>query len=134
VPETPHAAPPPAPGEKGWDRELSLKAIAWTAISLAVLLVVTVALMWAMSLGLRKMIAKEDPPPPVLPEEATQPLPPEPRLQTAPEAELSQMRAEEDRRLHSYAWVDQGAGVARIPVERAIEILLERGIDAGVPK
>ena len=32
--------------------------------------------------------------------------------------------------LESYAWVDKSAGVVRIPIERAIEVLAERGAAA----
>jgi hypothetical protein len=62
-------------------------------------------------------------------------LPPEPRLQVAPPQELQQLRASEDAVLHSYGWVDQAAGVVRLPVERAMELLLERGLPVrpGVP-
>ena len=54
--------------------------------------------------------------------------PPEPRLQTRPEVDLKAMRAEEDQILHRYGWVDEGAGVARIPVDRAMQLLIERGL------
>jgi hypothetical protein len=57
-------------------------------------------------------------------------VPPEPRLQTHPVEDLAALRAREDAALHGYAWVDRDAGVTRIPVERAIEILVERGLPA----
>jgi len=56
--------------------------------------------------------------------------PPEPRLQTAPAGDLSALRAAEDAALHGYGWIDQSAGVARIPIERAIDLLAERGLPA----
>ena len=56
--------------------------------------------------------------------------PPEPRLQTAPLGDLATLRASEDARLHGYAWVDREAGVVRIPIERAIDLLAERGLPA----
>ena len=56
--------------------------------------------------------------------------PPEPRLQTSPIEDLQALRARDDAALHHYAWVDREAGVVRIPVERAIELLAERGLPA----
>jgi DNA-binding GntR family transcriptional regulator len=38
------------------------------------------------------------------------------------------MLAAETAILHSYGWVDRDAGIVRIPIERAIEILAERGL------
>jgi hypothetical protein len=57
-------------------------------------------------------------------------LPPEPRLQDAPIRDLKDMRAAEEQILHSYAWVDQQGGVVRIPIERAIDLLAQRGLPA----
>jgi hypothetical protein len=56
--------------------------------------------------------------------------PPLPRLQLNPPQDLRALRAAEDAVLHSYAWVDRAAGVVRIPIERAMELTLERGLPA----
>jgi len=55
-------------------------------------------------------------------------LPPEPRLQTNPRQDLSDLRAREDQALRSYGWVDRNAGVVRIPIDQAIKLTLERGL------
>jgi hypothetical protein len=61
-------------------------------------------------------------------------LPPEPRLQLAPDhavhplEELKQLRATEDGILNSYGWVDQKAGTVRIPIELAKQLILQRGL------
>ena len=57
-------------------------------------------------------------------------LPPLPRLQTRPAADLTAFRASEDLVLQGYAWVDQETGVVRIPVARAIELIAQRGLPA----
>jgi hypothetical protein len=56
------------------------------------------------------------------------PLPPPPRLQTYPFSDLKALRADEDSVLGRYGWVDKNAGVVRIPVERAIDVLAEKGL------
>ncbi len=60
-------------------------------------------------------------------------LPPEPRLQTNPREDLRDLRAQEDAILNSYGWVDRAAGSVHIPIDRAMEIVLERGIPGGKP-
>ena len=52
---------------------------------------------------------------------------PEPRLQPAPALELEELQARWQLALESYGWVDREAGIARIPIERAMTILAERG-------
>ena len=57
-----------------------------------------------------------------------QKLPPEPRLQVTEQADLNQKRKAEDAILTSYGWVDQPKGIVRIPIDRAIELLAQRGL------
>jgi len=56
------------------------------------------------------------------------PLPPEPRFQTDPHAELLRLRAAEDSMLTTYGWVDRDSGMARIPVARAMALIADRGM------
>ncbi len=57
-------------------------------------------------------------------------LPPMPRLQPAPILDMKDMLAAEDRILKGYGWVDEKQGIARIPIDRAIDLLAQRGIAA----
>jgi hypothetical protein len=66
--------------------------------------------------------------PPASPFEETRTLPAAPRLQVHPVQELKQLRDGENEKLDSYGWVDQKAGIARIPVDRAMDLLLARGL------
>lgn len=54
--------------------------------------------------------------------------PPEPRLQVVPGQDFKEMRAAEEAVLKSYGWADREARVVRIPIDRAIELLVERGL------
>ena len=56
--------------------------------------------------------------------------PPEPRLQIHPQQDLRDLRAREDEILHGYGWVDKNTGVARIPIEEAMKIVVQRGLPA----
>ena len=53
---------------------------------------------------------------------------PEPRLQVAPREDLQALRAREEAELNSYAWIDKTAGVVRLPISRAMDLLLDRGL------
>jgi hypothetical protein len=57
-------------------------------------------------------------------------VPPEPRLQTNPREDMGNLRAREDQALTSYGWVDKNAGIVRIPIERAMQLIVERGLPA----
>jgi hypothetical protein len=61
----------------------------------------------------------------------------EPRLQTNPAADLTGLRAREDRDLTAYYWVDRDKGIVHIPIEEAMKQIVARGLDgfpAGPPK
>ena len=55
-------------------------------------------------------------------------IPPTPRLRVNAVQELAQLHAREAAQLEGYAWVDKEAGIARIPVARAIEIVAAHGL------
>jgi hypothetical protein len=54
--------------------------------------------------------------------------PPLPRLQPDPVGDLHDLRQQEDQILQGYAWVDQNAGKVRIPVARAMQLLVQRDL------
>lgn len=114
---------------KGVDREIDLKAIASFAVGLLVVCAASGLLMWYFSNFLRDYGESQDPPPPALAAAREPYLPPGPRLQEEPEQELADLRAHEDSVLESYGWVDEPAGIARIPIERAIALAV--GDDGG---
>ena len=57
-------------------------------------------------------------------------LPPTPRLQVSSGQDLKELRARETALLQGYHWVNKDLGVVGIPVERAIELLAQRGLPA----
>jgi len=53
---------------------------------------------------------------------------PNPRLETDERNQLNQIRTQEDDLLDSYGWVDEPAGTVRIPIQRAMDLLVQRGL------
>jgi hypothetical protein len=51
-----------------------------------------------------------------------------PQLQVVPGLDLSEIRAEEAEQLDGYGWVDQRQGLVHVPIEQAIDMLLEQGV------
>jgi len=106
-------------------RDASVGPIVLTGLSLAV----TVALVALVSYGVltflgahRRATTRNNP----MSVEDSQ-IPPNPRIEEHPAIEIQQLHAEEERILSSYGWVDKKAGVVRIPIDRAMELQLERG-------
>ncbi len=76
----------------------------------------------------REMDKKEDPAPPAMAIQDAARLPPQPRLQVHPTLDAAEMRRQADEDLKNYGWVDQSKGTVHIPIERAMELLVERGV------
>jgi hypothetical protein len=55
-------------------------------------------------------------------------IPPEPRLQVDGTAQIKNLRQREEHILNSYAWVDQKSGTVRIPIDRAMDKLVQQGL------
>jgi hypothetical protein len=51
-----------------------------------------------------------------------------PRLQVSPRVDLRQLQAWEDAQLTNYGWINQTAGIVHIPIERAMELVLQKGL------
>lgn len=51
---------------------------------------------------------------------------PSPPLQSAPTLDLAALRARKHAMLDEYRWIDRDKGVVRIPIERAISLLIAR--------
>ena len=52
---------------------------------------------------------------------------PTPNLQTQPFNDVYKLREAENQKLTGYGWVDKDGGITHIPVDRAMEVMLQRG-------
>lgn len=60
---------------------------------------------------------------------------PTPRLEIDDgDQDLADLHAREDLLLGNYSWVDQSKGIVRIPIERAMEIIAQRGLPVAPPE
>jgi hypothetical protein len=101
------------------ESDVSVSGIFRFAVVLVLLCVFSLALL----VGLFQYFDSRDPLAPQLTR-----VPPAPRLEELPIRDLATFRQGEENLLNGYSWVDQSKGVVRIPIERAIDILAQRGL------
>src|SRR6266481_7960700 len=106
--------------------DLSPKNIAIFGVSLVVMILIVLWVCYELFQHYSTVSMKTEVPPSPL--SYTREPTPEPHLLVVPGQELKAMRAAEDSSLHSYAWVDREKGIVRIPIQRAIDILAQRGL------
>ena len=123
--ETVHTTPASPLTHERYD--MSFRPVILFGVALVALTVVVLFLMSAFFASMAARRAHRDTP--LSPLALSRPqIPPEPRLQLTPNQELQQERQAEDALLHSYGWVDRAAGVVRIPIEQAMDLLATRGL------
>src|SRR5258706_8443014 len=112
---------------RSYDTELDTRAIAAFTVGVVVVTLIAAAVMWWMSSVLKRQEEAKDRAPSPLPEARLDSIPPGPRLQPSPPRDIDELQARDKAILTTYGWVDPAHGVARIPVDRAIDILADKG-------
>jgi hypothetical protein len=110
------------------DGELNLRLVGWMTLGLLAIIAIAVVAMWFLGIGVEKRLMAGDPPPPALPEARVEHQPPAPNLQVDPRQQLLDLRAEEERILTTYGWIDRAQGLTRVPIDRAMDLLVEQGL------
>ena len=115
----PSLPPPKKPGHE--KRDASVIGVLLTGVGLAAILVVSCLLV----LGLFDRLKAREP----LGRPVAGQLPPPPRLEGVERMQERKLVAAPGRslpRLDSYGWVDKDKGIVRIPLERAMELIVEK--------
>ena len=127
--ETKHGpGQPPEGSHEGYERSDAepRSLLHWGGWLIAVLVVVFFSMAWLFGFyGKVQSLGK-----PASPFENARVLPPAPRLQVEPRADLHAYCEQQDKLLNSYGWADEHNGVVRIPVDRAMELTLRQGLPA----
>lgn len=108
------------------DPEIRVRPLTQIMVVLAVVTVAFAALMWPLA----SYFLRDQPEPSRAVERIDRSRPAGPLLQVDPAAELAELRRQEQRVLDAYGWVDRSAGIARVPVARALELVLAEGVGA----
>lgn len=112
------------PGVQHEERDVNTPALAFTGAGLIVALLITAAIVALLSEceGRGKRIERLEP---TFRKEPVPPQP-EPGIEVQPRRVLIKVRSENLERLRGYEWVDRQQNIARIPIERAMEIAADR--------
>ncbi len=103
------------------------KVLAYAFVALSLLIIFTFVAMWLLFVYFDSKAEKSD-------RGRANPWgnvdyrPPEPRLQTSPNADLRKMLDHENHLMQSYGWVNKASGIVRIPVARAMDIVAKKGL------
>lgn len=119
-----HAAHSSHGNEKIQPDKVRVGGIVIALVGLTVLIAGALLICWLSFCFMKNLNSKQDAQLPSMME--TDIAPPEPRLQVAPVEDLAEVRKAEHKVLSSYAWVNKEAGIARVPVERAMQMLAEK--------
>lgn len=126
------AYPPGAPHDRGPGyerRDANVGGLLQFAFWMAVVLVVTLVGMKFTFDHFKKVQPLGATTSPMV-SETEQTLPPAPRLQAQPHVDLAEFCALQQQSVNSYSWIDQQAGIVHIPIDRAMDLILEQGLPA----
>ncbi len=119
-------------------RDIGIRGLTWFIIIFIGVGAVIHVIVWYAYRNIAHTTARADPEP--SPFAGSPTPPPSPILQPTqkfhekvPSQDLQEMHAREDAHLNTYAWVDQNAGVVRIPIDRAMELVVGRGLPTSRP-
>ena len=112
-------------------RDADVRGVFRFLVVMGLALVFTLILCWGL---FRYFSATEAEPNPASPFAERRQLPSGPQLQVNPREDWLKYHAAQQQALQSYAWEDREAGTVRVPIERAMELLLEKAVPVAGPK
>lgn len=124
-----HGAPANSQGYEGSDA--NVRGVLMFLVYLALGMVASCLFCWWL---FRYFSVAEKTPAPASPFAETRQLPSGPQLQVNPRQDLLRFRAGQQQSLDSYAWEDRDAGTVRVPIDRAMELLLQKGLPVAAEK
>lgn len=124
-----HLADPIDPTTRYEHRDVNPTAVALTGLGVLIGIWVTVILAYPLFLLFSHLASRPVQPSSLAPQTGFVP-PPAPTLQQNPRRDLHDYLATENEALSSYHWVNQATGVISIPIDRAIDLVAQRGIPA----
>jgi hypothetical protein len=118
-----HGAPGPVQSYETQDA--NVRGVFGFLVVLSLVLVFTALLCWGL---FNYFSAGQINRAPASPFSGTRQLPVGPQLQVNPRQDWLRFRAEQEHALESYSWESRDDGTVRVPIERAMELLLQKGL------
>jgi len=121
--DKPHGAAASSPGYE--TRDANVRGVFGFLVVLSIVLVFTSIVCWGL---FRHYSAGRASLTPTSPFSNTRQLPTGPQLQVNPRQDLLKFKAQQEHSLESYSWENKEDGTVRVPIERAMEMLLKQGL------
>jgi hypothetical protein len=118
-----HGAPAASPSYE--TRDANVRGVIGFFVGLSLMLLFTALVCWGMFKYFSVSQASRAP---ASPFSETRQLPTGPQLQVNPRQDWLRFRAEQEHALESYSWESREDGTVRVPIERAMEMLLKQGL------
>ena len=115
------------PRQRHESRDINIWAIGKVGIGLIVTTIASILIVLGVFRFLEVQYAAQPPAQPALIQDARQ-LPPEPRLVPNEPETLQEVRTAEDQILNGYSWTDQQHTQVKIPINQAIDKVLQKGL------
>jgi hypothetical protein len=116
---------PPTASPSYETRDANVRAVVGFLVVLSLVLAFTAIVCWGM---FKYFSASQANRAPASPFSESRQLPTGPQLQVNPREDLLRFRAEQEHALESYSWENRDDGTVRVPIERAMEMLLKQGL------
>jgi hypothetical protein len=114
---------PRSPGYETSDANTD--AVLGFMVGLLLVLVLTLLATWGL---FRYFSVAEREPAPASSFAGVRQLPAAPQLEVYPRVDLLETLAKQQQELETYSWEDRSTGTVRIPIERAMDLLLQKGL------
>lgn len=109
--------------------DINIRTVLAFGAGMAVVVAVSAALMYILMMVLEGRAENRDPQISPVARPAGE-EPPLPRLLLDEAGNLDKFHAEEMKKLDAYGWIDERAGVARVPIEQAKKLIVQHGLPA----
>lgn len=127
---TPHEATEAA-SHPGYERrDVRISALIWLGMTVFLGTTAVFIVLWLLLGFYERQAQRADP---QLSPLAKRELPPAPQLQETPVEDLQTLLERDEALLTTYGWVDKEQQIVRIPVSRAMELVVERGLPKPEP-
>jgi hypothetical protein len=120
------------PGVSYERSQADLRVVLGFLVALGLATAIVLMVLWGMFSYFRGLSARSGPLPSPVTYTSVPKVPP-PQLQPDPVADYNAYRLSDDEKLNSYGWVDPKAGTTRIPIDRAMDLLVQRGLPSKAP-
>jgi hypothetical protein len=103
--------------------DMDPKYVLYFAVALVIFAAAVYGGLWWMFHRFEAEQAQREGPPPLVDVPEARP---QPHLQISPQGDLEELHRQENEILTSYGWIDREKAIARIPIDRAMQVFLER--------